>query len=106
MIGIGTWKVKVNTLMLKAEGTVEIIDNNGQYDFKFTLPDKFKDLKIRYFDIREEGNTLYGKGEASAFPGMILDVQATFEGDTMTGKVTLPFLGNMTVELKDGHRIA
>ena len=29
MIGIGTWKVKVNTLMLKAEGTVEIIDNNG-----------------------------------------------------------------------------
>ena len=106
MIGIGTWSAKVSTMFLKMEGTIEILDNNGEYEFRFHPPEKFKDVQIRYFDIREEGNTLYGKGEASAFPRKIFEVQATFDGDKMTGKITLPFMGNMSVELKDGHRIA
>lgn len=106
MIGIGTWKARISTMFLKAEGTLEILDNKGEYEFKFHPPEKYKDMQIRYFDIREDGNTLRGKGEASAFPGKIFEVEATFDGDRMTGRIILPFLGNMAVEIKDGQRIA
>ena len=106
MIGIGTWAAKINTMFLKAEGTVEILDNNGEYDFRFHPSEEYKHISFRYFDIREEGNTLYGKGEASILPGKIFDVQATFEGDQMKGKIILPFFGNMTIDIKDGHRIS
>ena len=105
MIGIGTWYARISTMFIKAEGTVEILDNNGQYEFKFHPPEKFKNMNVRCFDLHEEGNTLYGKGEASAFPGKVFEVQATFDGDRMTGKIILPFLGNMTVDIKDGHRV-
>ena len=93
MIGIGTWSAKVSTMFLKMEGTIEILDNNGEYEFRFHPPEKFKDVQIRYFDIREEGNTLYGKGEASAFPGKIFEVQATFDGDKMTLKREMDVTG-------------
>ena len=48
------------------------------------------------------------KIDAAHFPDATFRayVQANFDGDKMTGKITLPFMGNMSVELKDGHRIS
>ena len=55
--------------------------------------------------VDADGDTIYGKGEASAFPGKIFDVEATFSGDTMTGKIVLPFMGNKEIPILDGHKI-
>lgn len=106
MIGIGKWEAEVNTFMFKAKGIVEIRDNGGQYEFIYDLPDKFKGAKIKYYDIREIGNdTLSGKGEISLLPGKVIEVQATFKGDRMTGFVKIPVMGGMTIQLRNGHRI-
>ena len=78
----------------------------GEYEFIFHLPDRFKGAQIRTFDIVEDGNTLRGKGEVSLFPGKFIETEVTFDGDKMTGKITVPFLGNSTFKIKDGHRIA
>ena len=105
MVGIGKWSAKINTLVFKGESTVDIRDNNGEYDIEFHLPEKFKNVEIKYHDVHAEGNTIYGKGEITLLPGKMMDAAVTFEGDTMTGSLTLPFLGNKEIKLKDGHRI-
>ena len=105
MVGIGRWSAKINVLFMKLEGIVEIREQDGQYTFDFTPPERFKDVKFRYFDISAEGDTIRGKGEASAFPGKVFDVEATFRGDTMTGKIVLPFMGNKEIPILDGHKI-
>ena len=105
MVGIGRWSAKINVLFMKLEGIVEIREQDGQYTFDFTPPERFKDVKFRYFDISAEGDTIRGKGEASAFPGKVFDVEATFQGDTMTGKIVLPFMGNKEIPILDGHKI-
>ena len=105
MVGIGKWSAKINTLVFKGEITVDIRDNNGEYDIEFHLPEKFKNVEIKYHDVHAEGNTIYGKGEITLLPGKMMDAAVTFEGYTMTGSLTLPFLGNKEIKLKDGHRI-
>ena len=106
MIGIGTWKGTVKAMLMTFEGTVEIRDNDGEYEFKFTLPDRFKGAQIRTYDITEDGNTLRGKAEVSLLPGKELRAEVTFDGDRMEGKFILPFLGNKEIRIQDGHRIA
>ena len=105
MVGIGKWSAKVSTLVFKGEITVDIRDNNGEYEIEFHLPEKFKNVEIKYHDVHAEGNTIYGKGEITLLPGKMMDADVTFDGDTMTGSLTLPFLGNKEIKLKDGHRI-
>lgn len=105
MTGIGKWSAKINVLFMKLEGIVEIREHDGQYTFDFTPPERFKDVTFRYFDVYAEGDTIHGKGEASAFPGKIFEVEATFHGDTMSGRIILPFMGNKEIEIKDGHKI-
>ena len=105
MIGIGKWSAEVNTLVFKGKITVDIRGSDGEYDIEFHLPEKFKNVEIKYHDVHAEGNTIYGKGEIALLPGKIMDAAVTFEGDTMTGSLTLPFLGNKVIKLKDGHRI-
>lgn len=105
MIGLGTWVTSVNMMIFKGEITVVIADKNGEYDIDFQLPDKFKDVKIRTYDIVENGNTLKGKGEITMLPGKTLEAEVTFDGDTFTGVLRIPFL-KRTIELKNGHKIS
>lgn len=105
MVGIGKWAARVNTLVFKGDITVEIKDNNGEYDINFVLPEKFKNVEIKYSDVHAEGNTIYGKGEITLLPGKEIKAAVTFDGDKMTGSLVLPFLGNKEIKLKDGHRI-
>ena len=58
MIGLGKWQTYVNTMVFKGDVTVVIADKDGEYDIDFQLPDKFKDMKIRCYDIVENGNKL------------------------------------------------
>ena len=105
MIGLGKWQTYVNTMVFKGDVTVVIADKDGEYDIDFQLPDKFKDMKIRCYDIVENGNKLSGKGEISLLPGKVVEAEVAFEGDTMNGYIKLPFLAGRKIELKNGHRV-
>lgn len=106
MIGIGKWEITINNLFIKATGVAEIIDNNGQYEIRVQLPEKYKDIKISYREIREVGpDTLAGKAEISLFPGKVFDGAFTFEGESCHGYVTLPMLGGKKFEIKNGRKI-
>lgn len=104
MIGLGKWQATVNALLFRGTVGVTISDNNGEYVIDFELPDKFKDVKVKTYDIKEEGNTLSGKGEITMLPGKELEAVVTFDGDTMTGVLNIPFL-KRSIELKNGHRV-
>ena len=105
MIGLGTWVTSVNMMIFKGDITVVIAEKDGKYDIDFQLPDKLKDVKIRTYDIVEEGNTLRGKGEITMMPGKELEAEVTFNSDTFTGVLRIPFL-KRTIELKNGHKIS
>ena len=105
MIGLGTWVTSVNMLVYKGDITVVIADKDGQYDIDFQLPDKLKDVKIRTYDIVENGNTLKGKGEITMLPGKELEAEVTFDGDTFEGVLRIPFM-KRNIPLKNGHKIA
>ena len=85
MVGIGKWVGSVNTIVFKGDVTVEIKDKDGEYEIDFELPEKFKNIEIRYYDVHAEGNTIKGKGEVTLLPGKEMEASVTFEGDTMTG---------------------
>ena len=103
MIGIGTWEATISVMFQKFTGKVEVIDNNGEYDFRIELPDKLKKLKISYYDIQEVGNdTLTGKGEIAQMPGKTVEVRATFKGDKMEGFAKM---AGVKVNFKNGHRV-
>ncbi len=104
MIGLGKWQATVNAILFKGTVTVTISDNNGEYGIDFELPEKFKNVEVRTYDIKENGNTLSGKGEITMLPGKELEAIVTFEGDTMTGVLNIPFL-KRSIELKNGHRV-
>lgn len=105
MIGLGTWVTTVNMMVFKGDITIVISNKDGEYDIDFQLPDKFKDVKIKTYDIVENGNTLSGKGEITMLPGKTLEAEVTFDGDTFTGVLRIPFL-KRTIELKNGHKIS
>lgn len=103
MIGIGKWEATVTTLFFSVTGVLEIKDNDGQYEFIYNLPEKFKNVKITYNSIEETSpDTLRVTGEASMMPGKKIVVEATFKGDTVTGFAKM---GGITARIKNGHRI-
>lgn len=106
MIGIGKWQGEIITPFGKGKGTVEICDNNGKYAFLFDLPEKYKNVKITYHEIKEIGsNTLLIKAQVLLFPNKIAQIKVSFEGDRMFGFIRLPIMGGYTVEIKNGQRV-
>lgn len=104
MIGIGRWQFDVNTIFFKGRAVIEIIDNNGKYDFKAEIPGIKDTTNFFINDITEKGNTLTVSGGSQLLPGKEVTVVVTFEGDTCNGHIEVPFLGK--IPIKDGERIA
>lgn len=103
MIGIGKWQATVSAFMFNVTGVVEIRDNGGEYEFIYQMPEKLKNVKVKYYGVEQIGpNTLRGKGEISSMPGKVITVEATFNGDTMSGTVKM---GAMSAKIKNGRRI-
>lgn len=103
MIGLGKWSGEIDTSLLRGNATVEIIDNNGDYDFSVSVPSLKKLPNFRVFDIKEEGNRLSGKAEIDLMGKMIVDVCVEINGDTFTGYIKVPFMGK--IEIKNGKKI-
>jgi len=105
MIGIGTWVTTLKSMVFTGDITVVISNENGEYNIDFQLPEKYSKLKITTSDIKEEGNTLSGKGEISMLPGKELIAVVTFDGDTFEGYLEIPFMKNKRLPLKNGHKV-
>ncbi len=103
MIGLGKWSGEIDTSLLSGSATVEISDNNGDYDFSVSVPSLKKLPKFRVFDIKEDGNRLSGKAEIELMGKMIVDVCVEINGDTFTGYFKVPFMGK--IEIKNGKKI-
>ncbi|MEG0979799.1 MAG: hypothetical protein RR911_03945 [Oscillospiraceae bacterium] len=103
MIGIGKWQFNVNTMFLKGSAAIEIIDNNGKYEFNAEIPG-VKDT-TNYFinNIKENGNTLTVNGGSDLLPGKEITVVATFEDGVCNGYIEVPFLGK--IPIKNGQKI-
>ena len=107
MIGIGKWEGEIITPFFYGKGQLEIREKDGKYDFVFDLPDKYKNMKIYYREIREIGtDALFVRAEADMFPGKVLQIRLTFEDNRVYGFIRLPVMGGYTVQIKNGRRIS
>ncbi len=97
MIGLGTWKCKINHTFYAGSATLVIKDNNGEYEFLATLDDGGKMPEYTVSNVVESGNTLEGDLKINMIP-MKMKFFAAFDGDKMTGKITMPFVGEVTLE--------
>ncbi len=104
MIGLGTWTGKVNTMFFSGDVTFTIGEKDGGYDFSMNLPEGAAKLpEFSFREIKEEGDTLRAVAEVSLLPGKTVDVQLTFQDDTMNGFLKVPFLGK--IDLKNFTRV-
>lgn len=106
IIGIGKWQGEIRTAFFSAKGVVEIRDNNGNYEFIFELPNKYKNTEIIYHEIKEISNdTLLIKAEASLFPKKTAVIKITFKGNKLFGVIYAPIMGGITLKIQNGKRI-
>ncbi len=101
MIGLGKWVCHVDTMFFRGDAHLHLFDNNGEYGFELTLPDMDVPA-ITVKDVVEDDNTLNAVANTDLLPGKDISVSLTFEGDTFTGLLKVPFIGK--IKLKDGKR--
>ena len=104
MIGIGKWLCKVNSMFYRGEVTLNIADNNGEYDITLEIDADFDMPDYKIYDVTTEGNTVTAKAEVSLLPGKVVDVSFSIENDVLTGVLKVPFMGK--IKVTDGHKIA
>ncbi len=104
MIGIGKWLCKVNSMFYRGEVTLNIADNNGEYDITLEIDADFDMPDYKIYDVTTEGNTVTAKAEVSLLPGKEIDVSFSIENDVLTGVLKVPFMGK--IKVTDGHKIA
>lgn len=98
MLALGKWEISVNHALFKGKGIVEISERNGNYECKPFLPEKYKNVKIKTYGIKQVSeDTLIGKGEVSLLPGRTVTVKAKVSGNFLRGTANIPIMGNMTV---------
>jgi hypothetical protein len=103
MIGLGKWKFSVNTVLLKGEAIINIMNKNGEYAFSADIPG-LKEMPDYYIDeVKVNGDTLNIKGGTPLLPGKVIEVSATFKGDTCEGYINAPFIGKLLI--KDGKKV-
>lgn len=94
MTGLGKWNVKVKTLFFTGDVILEILDNNGEYRFRLTIPD-MASPEITVKEAEEDGTTLSVCIETDLLPGKDIDVEMTFDDDSFDGFIKVPLFGKI-----------
>ncbi len=84
MLGTGVWKVPVNSMFFKGTAKITVIDNNGEYDFKFEVPG-FDVPEMDISNLTVSGNTLSADATCDMLKGKILHIDVTFDETTCEG---------------------
>ncbi len=95
MLGLGVWEVPVNSMLFKGTAKITVIDNNGEYDFKFEVPG-FNVPEMDISNLKINGNTLSADATCDMLKGKMLHTEVTFSEDTCTGVIK----GPMGVKIK------
>lgn len=102
MIGLGTWKCKIDHSFYKGDALLIIKNKNGEYDFEVELEDNGHFPQYTVSNVKQIGNRLEGELSVKMVP-MKMKFYAEFEGDKMHGALTVPFVGE--VKLEDAVKI-
>lgn len=102
MIGIGTWRFKISTLVFSGEITLQVFDDGGKYGYKLRIPG-IKVPPIEIIEVKEDENTVDATVQTTLLPGKNILIHAEFDGDTVEGYIKAPIVGK--VKIKDGRRI-
>jgi len=103
MIGLGTWKFSVDTMFYKGAAILDITNEDGEYAIKVDLPD-MDGVEIAVKSAAADGDTLTGIAITEMLKGKDIPYSVTFDGDSASGFLKVPFLGKL--KLENGARAA
>ena len=101
MIGLGTWKFNLKTMVFSGEVRLEIYDNDGQYGLRILQP-QMETPQITVKELVESEDTVKAVVSTSLLPYADLTLVATFTGDCVEGYVKVPFIGKVPIK---GERV-
>lgn len=104
MIGLGNWLAHVDTMFFKGDVVIKVTDNGGEYGFELELPDDIDLPEYKIYDITEDGNTLNAKASVDLLQGKEIDISFTFEGDTASGFLKIPYVGK--IKIKEAKKVS
>ncbi|HOD02359.1 MAG: hypothetical protein BWY46_01807 [Firmicutes bacterium ADurb.Bin300] len=104
MIGLGNWLAHVDTMFFKGDAIIKVYDKNGEYGFDLELPSDMDIPEFKIYDITEDGNTLNAKASVDLLQGKEIDLSFTFEGDTASGFLKIPYIGK--IKIKEAKKIS
>ncbi len=84
MLGLGMWEVPVNSMFFKGTAKITVIDNDGEYDFRFEVPG-FNVPEMDISNLKISGNTLSADATCDMLKGNTLHVEVEFEETTCKG---------------------
>ena len=102
MLGLGKWKVNVDTKFYKGEAFLIIGEEDGEYNVRTELAGG-KRPDFSFSNLRAEGNTITGTARHSMLQGKMIPFSATFEDGKVSGFLDVPFVGMITI--KDGVKV-
>jgi hypothetical protein len=103
MIGLGKWRFAVETMVFKGIAYLTVSDVNGAYAIKVDV-EGANVGDTAFLNIHEEGgNTLTGLASTSLLKGKEIPYSLTFESDSASGFLKVPFLGK--IRLNNGVRV-
>jgi len=103
MLGLGKWKLNVNTRFYSGDVFLIIGEKDGEYDIYAEFPSG-KKPDFRFSKLQAEGSTLTGVAQHSLLQGNMLPFSATFEDDTVSGSLDVPFVG--MIKFTNGEKVA
>jgi len=102
MIGLGKWEINVNTRFYSGDVLLVIAEKDGAYDIYAEFPGG-KRPDFQFSGLRAQGNTITGVARHSLLQGSQIPLRLTFEDDTVSGSLDVPFLG--MIEFSKGGKV-
>jgi len=102
MLGLGKWKFQVKTRFYSGDAYLVVGEKDGAYDIHTELGNG-KRADFRFGKLQVEGNTITGTAQHSLLQGNLIPFSATFEDDSASGFLDVPFVG--MIKFSDGEKV-
>jgi len=104
MLGLGTWEFNVDTMFYRGKVLLIVKEKDGAYDMDIDIVGMDSTPPFAVLSMNVEGNTVSGAAQTDLLKGKEIPYSITFDGDTATGFLKVPFMGK--INLKNGARVA
>ena len=102
MLGLGKWKINVDTRFYSGVAYLVIGEKDGEYDIHADLANG-KRTDFRFSKLQAQGSTITGVAQHSLLQGSQIPFSVTFEGDTARGFLDVPFVG--MIKFVNGEKV-